>query len=63
MAGIPIDPTWAVNYLLNLVNLTTFLLKRQIKSLEEKFVQEGGYTENLFKRRLKYRLSTGAKAS
>ncbi len=46
-----LDPTWAVNYLLNLVNLTTFMLKNQIKSLEEKFAQEGGYTENLFRRR------------
>ncbi len=56
----PLDPTWAVNYLLNLINMTTFLLKRQIESLEEKFVQEGGYTENLFKKRLRYR-SKGVK--
>jgi len=51
----PLDPTWAVNYLLNLINLTTFMLKNQIKSLEEKFAQEGGYTENLFKKRLRER--------
>jgi four helix bundle suffix protein len=51
----PLDPTWAVNYLLNLINLTTFMLKNQIKSLEEKFANEGGYTENLFKRRLRER--------
>jgi len=50
-----LDPTWAVNYLLNLINLTTYMLKNQIKSLEEKFAQEGGYTENLFKRRLQER--------
>lgn len=56
-----LDPSWAVNYLLNLINLTTYLLKRQINSLEEKFVREDGYTENLFKRRLKYRFSTGDK--
>lgn len=29
-----------------------FLLDKQIKSLEVKFVQEGGYSENLFKKRL-----------
>lgn len=51
----PLDPTWAVNYLLNLINMTTYLLKKQIDSLEEKFVREGGYSENLFKRRLKQR--------
>lgn len=54
----PLAPTWTVNYLLNLINLTTYLLKRQINSLEEKFVREGGYTENLFKRRLKRRSLT-----
>lgn len=56
----PLDPTWAVNYLLNLINLTTYMLKNQIKSLEEKFVQEGGYTENLFRKRLRKR-SKGVK--
>ena len=56
----PLDPTWAVNYLLNLINLTTYMLKNQIKSLEEKFAQEGGYTENLFKKRLQER-SKGVK--
>ena len=49
----PSDPTWLVNYLLNLINLTTYLLKKQIESLEEKFIHEGDYTENLFKRRLR----------
>ena len=56
----PLDPTWAVNYLLNLINLTTYMLKNQIRSLEEKFAREGGYTENLFKKRLRYR-SKGVK--
>lgn len=51
----PLDPAWSVNYLLNLINMTTYLLKRQIESLEEKFAGEGGYTESLFKRRLQKR--------
>lgn len=32
---------------------TLFLLDRQIKSAENRFIKEGGYTENLFKKRLK----------
>ncbi|MBM4402060.1 MAG: four helix bundle protein [Candidatus Cloacimonetes bacterium] len=55
----PLDPSWAVNYLLNLINMTTYLLTKQIESLEEKFIREGGYTENLFKRRLKQRSAAG----
>ncbi len=49
------DPTWCVNYLLNIINMTTYLLQKQIDSLEEKFAKEGGYTENLFKKRIKNR--------
>ncbi len=51
----PSNPTWCVNYLLNIINMTTYLLKKQIESLEEKFVKEGGYTEKLFKNRLRNR--------
>jgi four helix bundle suffix protein len=29
------------------------MLHRQIQSAEQKFIQEGGYTENLFQKRLK----------
>lgn len=51
----PHDPELAANLLLTLCKKTTFLLNRQIKSLEEKFVKEGGYTEKLFNKRLKNR--------
>lgn len=37
------------------INQETFLLDRQIKSLKEKFIQEGGWTEKMFKKRLDYR--------
>lgn len=52
------DPEEAANFLLTLCHQATFLLNKQIKSLEEKFVKEGGYTENLFKRRLNDKLKS-----
>lgn len=48
------NPQDAANFLLTLCHQATFLLDRQIKSLEEKFIKEGGFTENLFKKRIKY---------
>lgn len=51
----PLNPLYPINYLLNLVNMTTYLLDRQINSLKEKFVKEGGWTETMFKKRLVYR--------
>lgn len=50
---LPDNPQDAANFLLTLCHQVTFLLDRQIKSLEEKFIKEGGYTENLFHKRLK----------
>lgn len=55
---LPQDPEDAANFLLTLCHQATFLLNKQIKSLEEKFVKEGGYTENLFKRRLNDKLKS-----
>lgn len=52
---LPQDPEEAANLILTIGHQGSFLLSRQIKSLEEKFVAEGGYTENLFKQRLKER--------
>lgn len=51
----PLNPFIPVNFMVNLIRRTNYLLDRQIASLEEKFVREGGYTENLFKRRLQSR--------
>lgn len=48
----PFDPFIPINHLVNLIRRTNYLLDRQIKSLEEKFVREGGYTEKLFRKRL-----------
>lgn len=53
---LPDNPQEAANYLLTLCHMETFVLDKQIKSLEKRFVQTGGYTENLFRKRLKSRI-------
>ena len=50
--NLPNNPEEAANMLLTFCQMETFLLKRQIRSLKEKFVKEGGFRENLFKQRL-----------
>ena len=49
------EPANAANCMICLINQENFLLDRQIKALEEKFVKNGGYTEQLFRKRLNYR--------
>lgn len=49
---LPKDPQNAANFLLTLCHQVTYLLDRQIKAMEGKFIQGGGFTENLFKKRL-----------
>ncbi len=38
--------------LLTFCQMETFLLKRQIDALRNKFISEGGFRENLFRQRL-----------
>lgn len=45
----------AANLLLTLCHQLSYLLARQIKTTETRFVQSGGYTETLFKKRTNYR--------
>lgn len=45
----------AANTLICLINQATFLLGRQIKKLEESFVNNGGFTERLYKVRTQKR--------
>lgn len=52
------DPETAANAMVCLINQTNKLLDEKFRSLEEKFVKEGGFRENLFKKRLDYRNST-----
>lgn len=46
------NPEQAANCTICLIHQANYLLDQQLKALEEKFLKEGGYTENLFKRRL-----------
>lgn len=54
---LPRDFSIAVNMMIDLITRTNFLLDQQKRSLEEKFLREGGYTENLYKKRIQFRQS------
>lgn len=49
---IPNNPQLAANLMIMLCQRTTFLLAKQIDSLKEKFINEGGFRENLFHQRM-----------
>ena len=49
------DPAVRANALICLIHQTNFLLDQQIAALEEQFVSEGGYSEQLATERLKER--------
>lgn len=51
---LPQNPEEAANMLLTFCQMETFLLDRQIHSLKKKFIEEGGFRENLFKKRITY---------
>ena len=46
------DPAICANALRGLIKLTTYLLTRQIESLEQAFLREGGLKERMYKARL-----------
>lgn len=50
--NLPNNPEEAANMLLTFCQMETFLLGRLIESLKRKFISEGGFRENLFKKRL-----------
>ncbi|OGM26384.1 hypothetical protein A3D00_04475 [Candidatus Woesebacteria bacterium RIFCSPHIGHO2_02_FULL_38_9] len=49
---LPADKIDAANFLLTLLHQETYLLDRQIKAMVEKFQKEGGFSENLLRKRL-----------
>jgi len=49
------EPETAANVAICLIKQANYLLDRQIASLEKEFVEKGGYTESLFRKRLEYR--------
>lgn len=55
--NLPNSPEEAANMLLTFCQMDTFLMSRQLAALKEKFIKEGGFRENLFKKRLEYRRS------
>lgn len=46
------DPEVAANTMICLINQTNSLLDQKLRWLEEKFINEGGFRENLFKKRM-----------
>ena len=52
---LPDHPTAAVNLMITLINQAIYLQKRLQQSLEQKFVEKGGFRENLFKKRFEQR--------
>ena len=48
-------PENAANGMICLINQTNRLIDQKIRLLEEQFAKEGGYTENLFKKRMQNR--------
>lgn len=49
------NPEDDANFLLTLCHQETYLLSRQIKAAEAKFIKEGGYSETLFRKRIEFR--------
>lgn len=50
------DPESAANAIICLIHQANFLLDRQLASLEKSFVEDGGYTEKLFRARSAHRV-------
>lgn len=46
------NPGEAANCLICLIHQANYLLDKQLQALEKAFVEEGGYSENLYRRRL-----------
>lgn len=51
------NPEHAANAIICLINQTNTLLDHKLRWLEEKFIKEGGFRENLLKKRLAFRNS------
>lgn len=50
--NLPKNPEEAANMILTFCQMESYLLTRQIAALKEKFIKEGGFRENLFRKRL-----------
>lgn len=52
---LPTNRAVAVNFLITLINQSNYFLDKLIASLKDKHMKEGGFNENLFKKRIEYR--------
>jgi len=52
-------PEVAANTLICLIHLTNYLLDKQLRQLEQQFLEEGGFTEKLYRARSQARKSRG----
>lgn len=52
---LPKDLTETINLMITLVNQAIYLQKKLKESLEKRFIEKGGFRENLFKRRMEAR--------
>jgi len=49
------DPEVSVNVMISLIQVTSYLLAQQIKTLEQEFLQEGGLRERMSQARMNVR--------
>lgn len=56
---LPEDPERAVNLMVTLTHQASYLLAKLIESLKKKHEKEGGFHENLLRKRLEYRKNKG----
>ena len=52
------DPAISANVMICLINVTSYLLGRQLKTLETAFIHEGGLRERMTKARIDHRNKT-----
>lgn len=55
ISPLPQNKELAVNLMIDLITRTGYLLDQQRRSLEEKHMKEGGFTEKLYRKRMDYR--------
>lgn len=60
---LPGNAESAANLLLTFCHQASFLLDRQIKAAQEKFIRVGGFSEELFRERSQYRYNKGGPRS
>lgn len=49
------DPELAANMMICLIHQTNYLLDRQLRTLSDEFLQQGGFTERLYQKRSQFR--------